>query len=336
MKSSVLNNRKITFTFGVLGYIIIAVAIFYLVTGRLFGFYAFCTIAVLCMYVFLTSNVILSTLGVVLTHIIAIVALYKAGSQLYLSIPYVMLPFMALLPRGVIWFEKLKFTKKLWLEPFLYCIAIALYAVEVKMNHQMSFDAKLFPVVYFGANGVIIGTILLDGLKIKTKLSMGFGLVPGEKAPQFDLLNENNERVSLSDFKGKNHVLLIFVRGEWCPLCHIMLRTYMKESAQFREKNVFLLVIGPDPTGVNHKMAEELKLDFHILSDPDLKVTQLYRLKIKSPYLLHASNYNDEKEIPLPASFLIDINGNIRYCSKPDKMGEVVKLTDIFPILQSI
>jgi peroxiredoxin len=130
--------------------------------------------------------------------------------------------------------------------------------------------------------------------------------------------------------------LLIFVRGEWCPMCHIMMRTYMKESAQFQEKNVFLMVIGPDPTGVNRKMAEDLKLDFHILSDHNLEVTQLYKLKIKAKHLLNAATYTEDKEIPLPASFLIDRHGIIQYASHANKVGEIIRLTDIFPILQKI
>jgi peroxiredoxin len=329
-------KKKVATVFGVIGFVGMILACVFIYMGRLFDVFAFTAIAAFCSYIFLLYTQSKVAVGAAfLTHIIGLVALYYSGSMMYLSIPYILLPFIALTIRGM-WLEKLAHTAGLWIEPLFYFVALAIYGVELFMNHNLHLDAKLFPIAFFIVNGVMIGDVFLDGIKIRKRVKNGNGLAAGEVAPTFCLQNENNENVCLADFKGKHHVLLIFVRGEWCPMCHIMLRTYMKESVQFKEKNVFLLVVGPDPTGVNKKMAQDLKLDFHILSDPGLKVTHSYRLKIKAEHLLHAASYNEEKEIPLPASFLIDINGLIRYCSNPDKIGEVVKLNDIFPVLQTI
>ncbi len=331
-------KKKVAIAFGILGYIAIIVAVFYLIRNRemLFQIYTFITIGVICSYAYLLyTQSKPAVFAALFAHILGIVALYFAGSELYLSIPYILLPFIALMIRAL-WMEKLGYTLGLWIEPSVLIVAVILYLLEIKTNPAINTDTKIFPIIYLLVNGIMIGDVLLDGLKIKGRVRKGLGLASGEKAPTFCLQNENNENVCLEDFKDKHNVLLIFVRGEWCPLCHIMLRSYMKESAQFRAKNVFLLVIGPDPTGVNKKMAEELKLDFHILSDPSLKVTHSYKLKIKAEHLLHADNYTDEKEVPLPASFLIDKNGMIRYSSNPAKMGEVIKLNDIFPVLQSL
>jgi peroxiredoxin len=330
-------KKRVALIFGVLGMIALVMASFLIYRNELFQAYAFCTIAVFASYIFLVyTQSRVAVISILICHIVAIVALYYSGSIIQLSIPYILLPFIALMIRNI-WMENLGHTLKLWIEPLFLLVAIALYVIEMKLNRNLiSSDARLFPLAYFVANGFMIGDVFYDGIKIKLRIKKGNGLAAGEPAPIFCLQNENDEQICLSDFKEKNNVLLIFVRGEWCPMCHIMLRTYARESAQFRENNVFLLVIGPDPTGVNRKMAEELKLDFQILSDTGLNVTHLYRLKIKAEHLLHANNYNDDKEVPLPASFLIDKKGIIRYSSNPEKIGEVVKLADIFPILQSI
>lgn len=332
-------KKKIALVFGLLGYAAIVLASVYLFrdgADKLFQIYGFITIGAICSYAFLLyTQSKLAVLCAMFSHILAIVSLYFAGSHLYLSIPYIVLPFMAIMIRAL-WMDKLGYTMGLWIEPLVYLIALALFIVEVKTNHIINKDTKLFPLVFFVVNGMMIGDMVWDGIKIKKRVKKGLGLAAGDEAPVFCLENENNEKVCLEDFKNKHNVLLIFVRGEWCPLCHIMLRTYMKESQKFREKNVFLLVVGPDPTGVNKKMAQELKLDFHILSDPSLNTTTAYRLKIKAEHLMHADNYTDEKEVPLPASFLIDKTGKIRYCSNPAKIGEVVKLNDIFPVLTQL
>jgi len=332
-------KKKVALVFGIIGYVALALACVYLFRDgrdKLFQIYGFLTIGVICSYAFLLyTQSKVAVLSALLAHGLAIYCLCIAGSMLYLSIPYIILPFLALMVRAL-WMEKLGYSRGVFVEPSILIVAIILYIVELKTNSLINTDTKLFPIGFLFVNAIMIGDVMLDGLKIKKRVKQGYGLSSGEPAPIFCLENENNEQVCLEEFKNKHNVLLIFVRGEWCPLCHIMLRTYMKESAQFKEKNVFLLVVGPDPTGVNKKMAQDLKLDFHILSDPSLKVTHSYRLKIKAEHLLHADNYNDEKEVPLPASFLIDIHGSIRYCSNPAKIGEVVKLNDIFPVLQSL
>lgn len=343
-------NKKVAKIFGIAGFAFILLAVAHLFIAKYHleeGQTAQCNqtplfaailtgAALICNYIFLLfTQSKISVLSLLAAHIAGLAVLYYWHSLMYFSVPYIMLPLMALMVRGI-WGEKLTYTGGLWIELVIFLSAIPFYAAEIELNHQLASGAVFFPLLYFLTSGFMITDMLIDGIKMKQKVRRGAGLAAGETAPVFCLQNENNENICLSDYKGAHHVLLIFVRGEWCPLCHIMLRAYMKESALFREKNVFLLVVGPDPTGVNKKMAQDLKLDFHILSDPGLKVIQAYRLKIQARHLLHAGKYNEEREIPLPASFLIDKNGFIRFCSNPYKIGEVVKLPDIFPVLHAL
>lgn len=37
----------------------------------------------------------------------------------------------------------------------------------------------------------------------------------GDKAPDFTLENIDGRRISLSDFRGKKNVVLVFYRGQW-------------------------------------------------------------------------------------------------------------------------
>jgi hypothetical protein len=62
-------------------------------------------------------------------------------------------------------------------------------------------------------------------------------LAVGEKAPEFSLRSHRDQQVRLADFLGERHVLLFFVRGDWCPGWHIMLRTYQQHRHEFDAKN---------------------------------------------------------------------------------------------------
>src|SRR6185312_9004665 len=246
LKSLPVNKKSIANVFGGLAGLALILAGLYISKDKLFGAYAFCSIAVLSAYIFLIyTQSGISVLVAALCHVAGIFALYRSGSTMWLSIPYIIIPFLALMVRNL-FMDKVAHTLKLWIEPLMLLIALTLFGLEFRKNVEMDIAAKIFPVVFFLANGFMIVDVFYDGMKIRSRVRKGAGLAAGEVAPLFCLQNEKNEQVCLTDFKGKHHVLLIFVRGEWCPMCHIMLRTYMKESAQFKAKNVFLLVIGPD------------------------------------------------------------------------------------------
>ena len=156
----------------------------------------------------------------------------------------------------------------------------------------------------------------------------------GQEAINFNLPDQDGNPVSLADFKNQRHVLLIFVRGDWCPGCHMMLRTYEKNNEKFRARNIFAMAIGPDPVGVNRGMVEKLGLDFKVLSDEGQKTAMLYGVQLSHYENNFSENY--EEGIPLPASFLVDKQGVVRYVSRPDKVGEFLNPSLIFPIIESL
>ena len=52
-----------------------------------------------------------------------------------------------------------------------------------------------------------------DGIELKT---MDLERVQvGDAAPDFTLENMDGNRISLSDFRGKKNVILVFYRGQW-------------------------------------------------------------------------------------------------------------------------
>ena len=127
-------------------------------------------------------------------------------------------------------------------------------------------------------------------------------------------------------------MLLLFVRGDWCPSCHIMLRTYQKNREKFQEKNVFVLAIGPDPVDVNKQMVTSLGLEFKILADIKQEVVKLFGVQMQD------SNFMVKYEagVPMPASFLVDKSGVVRYTSRADRAGDFLNPNKIFDVLATL
>jgi peroxiredoxin Q/BCP len=100
-------------------------------------------------------------------------------------------------------------------------------------------------------------------------------LKTGESAPDFTLINQKNEKVSLSQFLGKN-VVLYFYPKDNTPGC-------TKEACSFRDnlsllqaKDTVILGVSPDGIKSHQKFIQKQNLNFTLLSDPDHEVAEIY------------------------------------------------------------
>ncbi|MFI5150222.1 MAG: peroxiredoxin family protein [Bacteroidia bacterium] len=221
------------------------------------------------------------------------------------------------------------YTRNLWIEPFLALVSVGLY-VAGNLKGQFGWTAWVYPAFPVFIMAFVNIVNYLDRVRLRNTPDKYIST--GIEAPGFTLEDENGNKVSLSDYKGKP-VLLVFVRGDWCPGCHIMLRSYEMNREKLLAKDVTLLTIGPDSVGVNKKMAEKIGVHFHILSDPDQQVAMQYTVELQSPAPPTPKEY---KGIPLPASFLLDKDGVIRHTSRVEDAGEVLQPHKIIQTLESL
>jgi peroxiredoxin len=233
----------------------------------------------------------------------------------------------------MIFFRFFSYTRYTWFEPaLLFSALVSFVAGNLFGNH--SWTSWIFPLPVLILQSILAFGILKDKTQLLDFTRGGYKIAVGSPAPDFELPDQNGQLITLSSFKGKRHILLVFVRGDWCPGCHMMLRTYQREAARFRGKNIFAMAIGPDPVGVNREMVEKLGLDFHVLSDEKQRTAMTYGVQLDTYENDFAEKY--EEGIPLPASFLIDNNGVVRYVSRPDKVGEFLDPRTIFPIIDKL
>ncbi len=98
----------------------------------------------------------------------------------------------------------------------------------------------------------------------------------GNLAPAFTLLNQNEEKVSLKDFKGKKNVVLYFYPKAMTPGCTTQacgIRDYKKE---FAKVETVVLGVSPDAPARLGRFIERDKLNFDLLSDEDHKIADKY------------------------------------------------------------
>jgi thioredoxin-dependent peroxiredoxin len=100
-------------------------------------------------------------------------------------------------------------------------------------------------------------------------------LTIGDKAPEFEGIDQNETLVSLSLLKGKK-VILYFYPKDNTPGCTAEACSLNDKNDFFVEKGFVVIGISTDSIESHQKFAAKYSLNFHLLSDTDKKIVQDY------------------------------------------------------------
>src|SRR6476469_320866 len=102
-------------------------------------------------------------------------------------------------------------------------------------------------------------------------------LSKGDPAPDFSLFAGQNQKLRLSDLRGKR-VVLAFYPADWSPVCSDQMALYNETLELFRNLNAQVIGISVDSKWCHMAFAHDRKLHFPLLADfePKGKVAKLY------------------------------------------------------------
>ncbi len=97
----------------------------------------------------------------------------------------------------------------------------------------------------------------------------------GKAPPAFTLTDQNNNKVALEDFKGKNVVVYFYPKDD-TPGCTREACGFRDFWKDIKKLNTVILGISLDDADSHQKFADKYTLPFTLLSDPDKKVMTKY------------------------------------------------------------
>jgi len=100
-------------------------------------------------------------------------------------------------------------------------------------------------------------------------------LEPGQKAPDFSLVDKDGTTVSLSDHAGKK-VILYFYPAASTPGCTTQACDFRDNMASLAAAGIVVLGVSKDDLPALQKFADNKSLGFPLLSDKDLSVHNAY------------------------------------------------------------
>ncbi len=129
-------------------------------------------------------------------------------------------------------------------------------------------------------------------------------LVIGDRAPAFTLLDQQGQKVKLSDFKGKRVVLYFYPKAD-TPGCTTQSCELRDHRKIFSKVGVGVLGISPDSPERQAKFDEKYGLGFPLLADTEHVVAEKYGVWGEK------MNYGRKYMGIIRSAFVIDEKGKI-------------------------
>jgi peroxiredoxin len=166
----------------------------------------------------------------------------------------------------------------------------------------------------------------------------------GDSMPSFLLPNADGRLVFSDELLKRGPLVVNFFRGSWCPYCRRTLEALETALPRIAVAGGQLVALTPD-TGAHFAATKRVhSLNYEILSDVDGAVGLQFGVLFRAPEPyrellvglgidLAERHGNESWFIPMPASFVVDPNGVIRYAfvnidftrrAEPDDMVEVL------------
>ena len=100
-------------------------------------------------------------------------------------------------------------------------------------------------------------------------------LKKGEKAPDFKGPNQNDDVISLADYKGKKVILYFYPRDN-TPGCTAESCNLNDNYSSWLGKGFEVVGVSPDSVASHKKFAEKYQFRFNLISDPGHEILKAY------------------------------------------------------------
>ncbi|OPF83741.1 alkyl hydroperoxide reductase [Streptomyces antioxidans] len=150
-------------------------------------------------------------------------------------------------------------------------------------------------------------------------------LAVGARAPHFRLPSATGGTLALEDLLSAGApVVLTFYRGAWCPYCNMTLRSLQRHHKDITARGARLVAISPQRPDESLSQSQKHQLAFDVLSDIGSATARRYGLAFevseelaahyaRSGLDLERVNDGHARVLPIPATYVIDRSGTVRW-----------------------
>lgn len=149
-------------------------------------------------------------------------------------------------------------------------------------------------------------------------------LAAGDTMPDFNLPNQHGNWKRFYNYLKSSWVVLNIYRGGWCPYCNLEMKALCEALPAIRAKGANLVGMSPEVPSKAGVTASRNGIAIDILSDAGNAVLDKLGLVFELPEALRpvyqamgvdlpAYNGDETFRLPVPATYIVEQDGRIRY-----------------------
>ena len=210
--------------------------------------------------------------------------------------------------------------------------------LAARLEERRGLIAKYVPAETEAAHRRAIAEVRASGAEQRA-------LKTGEAAPEFALPDHNGTMVRSAELRAKSPLVMLFLRGRWCPFDVATVEAWNEAMPQVREAGASVVAISPMTVKHAFFMRDQHKLVFPLLSDAGNEVARRFGLVYRVPTYqqeiyartfvnLPFLNGDASWELPMPAAYGIGHDSRVRfafasadYTERPEPLEVLEKLT---------
>jgi peroxiredoxin len=144
------------------------------------------------------------------------------------------------------------------------------------------------------------------------------GLEVGATVPSFEAIDQNGKTQKLDDFLKEGPVVLVFYRGQWCPICNRHLSALNDSLEAIYEKGAKVIAISPERPENIRQTIEKTNAGFTLLYDEGYRISESFDVAFLPDFAtrtayntalganLKDAHSDDSQRLPIPATFIIN------------------------------
>jgi peroxiredoxin len=200
--------------------------------------------------------------------------------------------------------------------------------------------AKYVPAEMQAIHARVVTELKQQGMNAKA-------LPAGVQAPSFELKDHNGKPVSSAELLSHGPLVICFFRGRWDPFCVGQLEAMNLVFPDIQKSSASLVAISPQTVHQSFLMHDQHKVRFPLLSDEGNNIAREFGLVYTVPEYQQAvyrrafvnlpfANGDESWTLPIPATYVLDRAGTVRYRWASEDYTERPEPVDIVEKLRTL
>jgi len=184
-----------------------------------------------------------------------------------------------------------------------------------KFNH--SIGIRIFSTL------ILLYTTTIMAQETYKSVKEAKGLQIGDLVKDFSAIDLHDNKFLLSEALKNGPVVVIFYRGQWCPICNKHLKNLQDSLNLIYDKGATVVAISPEKSEFLKRTAEKTHASFALLYDDAYRISNQFDVTFRPDSMsrlmyngmlganLKEAQTDDSQQLPIPATFIIDKNSKI-------------------------